>query len=189
MDLTNSVSGIEKLNNTNYDYWKSCIESYLQGQDLWEVVSGTDVAPPNGTAESQDGARKWRIKAGKALFVLKATIQKEMLDHIREVKTPKEAWDSFAALFSKTNDARLQMLENEIGSISQGSMTISQYFLKVKGICHDITQLDAESKITDARTRRIIIRGLRPEYNGFITAIQGWPVQPSLIELESLLAN
>eukprot|EP00268_Persea_americana_P027732 TRINITY_DN27034_c0_g1_i1.p1 TRINITY_DN27034_c0_g1~~TRINITY_DN27034_c0_g1_i1.p1 ORF type:complete len:166 (+),score=37.69 TRINITY_DN27034_c0_g1_i1:368-865(+) len=165
------------------------MESYLQGQDLWEVVSGTNVVPPNGTAESQDGARKWRIKAGKALFVLKATIQKEMLDHIREVKTPKEAWDSFAALFSKTNNARLQMLENEIGSISQGSMTISQYFLKVKGICHDITQLDAESKITDTRTGRIIIRGLRPEYNGFITAIQRWPVQPSLIELESLLAN
>ena len=49
MDLTNSVGGIEKLNNTNYDYWKSCMESYLQGQDLWEVVSGTDVVPPNGT--------------------------------------------------------------------------------------------------------------------------------------------
>ena len=81
------------------------------------------------------------------------------------------------------------MLENEIGSISHGSMTISQYFFKVKGICHDITQLDAKSKITDARMRRIIIRGLKPEYNGFITVIQGWPVQPSLIELESLLAN
>lgn len=37
--------------------------------------------------------------------------------------------------------------------------------------------------------RRIIIRGLKPEYNGFITAIRGWPTQPSLVELENLLAN
>ena len=68
------------------------------------------------------------------------------------------------------------MLENENGTISQGNMTISEYFLKVKGICYDISQLDEESKITDARKRRIIIQGLKPEYSGFITAIQGWPV-------------
>ena len=68
MDLTNNVGGIEKLNNSNYDYWKSCLESYLQGQDLWEVVNGADVTPPNGTAETQDASRKWKIKAGKALF-------------------------------------------------------------------------------------------------------------------------
>lgn len=37
--------------------------------------------------------------------------------------------------------------------------------------------------------RCIITRGLKPEYNGFMTAIRGWPTQPSLTELESLLAN
>ena len=94
-----------------------------------------------------------------------------MLEHIHDVKTPKEVWDSFASLFSKTNNARLQMFENEIGSVSQGGMSISEYFLKIKRICHDITQLDEESKITDARKRRIIIRGLKPEYNGFVTDV------------------
>lgn len=112
-----------------------------------------------------------------------------MLEHIRDVKDPKEAWDSFASLFSRTNDARLQLLENEIGSVVQQEMTISQYFLRVKGICNEITQLDAESKITETRTRRIIVRGLRPEYKGFMVAIQGWPVQLSLLELEGLLSN
>jgi len=37
--------------------------------------------------------------------------------------------------------------------------------------------------------RRIIINGLRPEYHGFIAAIRGCPNQPSLVELENLLAN
>ena len=37
--------------------------------------------------------------------------------------------------------------------------------------------------------KRIIIHGLRPEYNGFIAAVRGWPTQPSLVELENLLAN
>jgi hypothetical protein len=30
---------------------------------------------------------------------------------------------------------------------------------------------------------------LRPEYRNFIVAVQGWPVQPSLVELENLLAD
>lgn len=58
MDLANSVGGIEKLNETNYVYWKSCMESYLQGQDLLDVVNGTEVAPVNGEADAVELRRK-----------------------------------------------------------------------------------------------------------------------------------
>lgn len=37
--------------------------------------------------------------------------------------------------------------------------------------------------------RRIIIHGLRPEYNGLITATHGWATDPTLLELENILAN
>ena len=69
------------------------------------------------------------------MFVLRTTVQKELLEHIRDVDTPKKAWDTLATLFSKTNDARLQFLENELASITQGTLTISQYFMKVKTLC------------------------------------------------------
>ena len=56
------------------------MESYLQGQDLWEVVAGAEtVAPPK---ESTESLRKWRIKADKAMFVLKTTIEEDLLEHI-----------------------------------------------------------------------------------------------------------
>nr|CAD1841788.1 unnamed protein product [Ananas comosus var. bracteatus] len=164
-DLAGTTSGIKKLNNHNYGYWQTCIESYLQGQDLWEVIGGAETTPP--PKENAEVFRKWRIKAGKAIFVLKTTIEEELLEHIKEADTPKAAWDTLASLFSKKNDARLQLLENELMTISQGSMTISH----------------------DQRMKRIIIHGLKPEYNGFITAIRGWPTQPTLVELENLLAN
>ena len=54
--------------------------SYLQGQDLWEVVGGSETTlleeDSNGTL------RKWRIKEGKAMFALKTTIEEGMLEHI-----------------------------------------------------------------------------------------------------------
>ncbi|CAL8118536.1 unnamed protein product [Prunus armeniaca] len=38
------VGGIIKLNNKNYNTWATCMEYYLQSQDLWDVVEGNDVA-------------------------------------------------------------------------------------------------------------------------------------------------
>ena len=46
MEMAGTTSGFEKLNYNNYTYWSSCIESYLQGQDLWEVVCGSKTVPP-----------------------------------------------------------------------------------------------------------------------------------------------
>ncbi|GJN15087.1 hypothetical protein PR202_gb01977 [Eleusine coracana subsp. coracana] len=88
---------MKRLNSHNYGYWRTCIESYLQGQDLWEVVAGTMTNPPM----KESSLRKWRIKAGKAMFVLKTTIEEDLVEHIRDAETPKEAWETLAKMFCK----------------------------------------------------------------------------------------
>ncbi|XP_050103342.1 uncharacterized protein LOC126583088 [Malus sylvestris] len=132
---------------------------------------------------------KWKIKAGKAMFALKTTIEDDMLEHIRKANTPKEAWDTFATLFSKRNDTILQLLENKLLSMAQRDMTIAEYFHKVKSIRREISELDPSAAIVESRIKRMIIHGLRPEYLGFVAAVQGWSTQPSLVEFENLLAN
>ncbi|XP_070661719.1 uncharacterized protein [Malus domestica] len=139
------VGGIKKLNNKNYNTWATCMESYLQGQDLWDVVGGNEVTQQE--EDTSDILRKWKIKAGKAMFALKTTVEDDMLEHIRKAKTPKEAWDTFATLFSKRNDTRLQLLENELLSVTQLDMTIAEYFHKVKSICREIFELDPSAAI------------------------------------------
>ncbi|CAH9133317.1 unnamed protein product, partial [Cuscuta epithymum] len=185
MDISNSVSGVEKLNNSNYNTWSVRMQFYLLGQDLWDIISNDNTSPPTNAEE----LRKWKIKAGKAMYVLSVTIEDELLQHIKDAKTPKEAWDTLAALFARTNDAKLQRLENDLLSVSQQDISVSQYFNKVKAICDEISKLDPQNAITDTRKRRIIIHGLRPEFNGIITATRGWAKEPTLTELESLLAN
>ncbi|KAK4434384.1 hypothetical protein Salat_0601200 [Sesamum alatum] len=106
------ICGIKKLNNNNYNSWSTCIMSYMQGQDLWEVVNG-----------------------------------------------------------------------------NERDLTIAQYFHKVKSLCREISELDPEAPIGETRMKRIIIHGLKPEFRSFVAAVQGWPTQPSLVELENLLAG
>ena len=59
------------------------------------------------------------------MFVIKITIKEEMLEHIWHAKTPKAAWDLFVSCFSKKNDMQLQLLENELMSVTQRDMTIN----------------------------------------------------------------
>ena len=182
------IGGIKKLNNQNYKTWSTCMMSYMQGQDLWEVVSGCEITQPE--AEDASGTlRKWKIKAGKAMFALKTTIEEDVLEHIRDAKIPHEAWNTFAKLFSKKNDTKLQLLESELLSVAQRELPVAQFFHKVKTLCREISELDTEAPIGETRMKRIIIHGLRPEFRSFVAAVQGWQNQPSLVEFENLLAG
>ena len=68
-------------------------------------MAGGKTTPP----ENAEALQKWKIKAGKALFAIKTSIEEEMLEH-RRANTPKEAWDTFSTLLAKKNDVRLQLL-------------------------------------------------------------------------------
>ena len=56
-------------------------------------------------------------------------------------------------------------------------------------MCSEILELDSSEPISNARLRRYLIRGLRKEFMPFISLVQGWANQPSIVELENLLSN
>lgn len=141
------------------------------------------------TKEKEDEIKKWNIKADKVMYVLSISIKDEFLHRIKDLETPKEAWDVLATLFVRTNDAQFRRLENELLSISRRELSISQYFTKIKSLCEEITKLDTKDPISDTKIRRIIFHGLKPEFNDLIIATRGWATQPILTELENILAN
>ncbi|GMI70867.1 hypothetical protein HRI_000756000 [Hibiscus trionum] len=183
-----AVGGMRKLNNDKYNTWSTCIMSYMQRQDMWEIVNGSEKEQPE-TEDANEMLTKWKIKAFKAMYALKKTLEEYMLEHIRDVKTQNEAWETFAKLFSKKNDTKLQLLEGELLCIKQGNMMIKQYLYKVKLLCREISKLDPATPIGDTRMKRIIVHGLKPEFRSFVIAVKGWQTQPSLVEFENLLAN
>ena len=105
---------MEKFVGNNYTYLKLCVEAYLQGQDLRDLIEGDDTEIPADTPQNAELRRKWKIKCGKALFTLRTLISKEYIDHVRDLKSPKQVWETFQKLFTKKNRARLQFLENEL---------------------------------------------------------------------------
>ncbi|KAK2664673.1 hypothetical protein Ddye_003247 [Dipteronia dyeriana] len=91
-------------------------------------------------AEKTEKLEKWPISAGK----------------VEDAETPKAAWEAFKALFSKKNDGRLQFLENELISTTY---SLRQYFIKIKNLCHEISDLDQNSNIYEDQMRRLSNHG------------------------------
>ncbi|KAB2059408.1 hypothetical protein ES319_A11G300900v1, partial [Gossypium barbadense] len=83
-----------------------CMEAFLQGQDIWDLVTGVNAEIPADTYENVEVRRKWKIKCEKTLFALRTSISKEFIDHVRDVNSPKQLWETFERLFSKKNTAQ-----------------------------------------------------------------------------------
>ncbi|KAJ0100063.1 hypothetical protein Patl1_21759 [Pistacia atlantica] len=111
------------------------------------------------------------------------------MDHVRDVKSPKQVCETLESLNTQKNTMRLQYLDNELAGMTQGNLSISDYFLKIKNLCAEISELDPQERISDSRQRCYLIRGLRKEFMPFISSVQGWANQPLIIELENLQAN
>lgn len=66
------------------------------------------------------------IKYGKTFFALRdSIIHKDLINHVHDIESPKQVWETLEKLFSKKNVERLQFLKNELTGIIQDNMTIA----------------------------------------------------------------
>lgn len=65
------------------------MERYLQGQDLWELITGNEAVIPKDTPQNSELRWKWKIKCGKAMFTLRTSINKKYIKHARDTTLSK----------------------------------------------------------------------------------------------------
>mgnify|MGYP002775563405 CR=1 FL=1 len=57
-----------------------------------------------------------------------------MLSHIRDAKTPKEAWENLKKIFAAITNARKLQLGQELNNMQQEDMFASDYSIKIKSM-------------------------------------------------------
>lgn len=71
-----------KLNNTNYAYWKACIKFYLIRKDLWEIMNGTNMIKLPETPDNTETRKMWETKAISIILILLMNVDKDTYQHI-----------------------------------------------------------------------------------------------------------
>lgn len=97
---------------------------------MWDAVNGNDTSPPIDGSGNSSIYKKWKQVNGNVEFILKRTISSDLFDHIIKCKSAYEIWRTLDRLFNKKNEARLQILENELANTTQGNLSISEYFFE-----------------------------------------------------------
>ncbi|KAL5549793.1 hypothetical protein UlMin_005024, partial [Ulmus minor] len=99
MAETVSASAIilEVLNKDNYENWRIRLQTYLEAQDLWDVIEANDEASEEGKSEAEIMA--WKKKNVTALHTIYISCGSHAFKTIREIKSAKSGWGPLKAKF------------------------------------------------------------------------------------------
>ncbi|XP_020216016.1 uncharacterized protein LOC109799797 isoform X1 [Cajanus cajan] len=105
-----AASGIvlEALRRDNYENWSALVRNYLRGENLWDDIvtnaSEISVKPKTvseiGVKPKSTSVSNWKKRNAKALHIIQLACGSEILTHIRDLETAKEAWNRLSALYS-----------------------------------------------------------------------------------------
>ena len=180
----------EKLDKNNFHAWRFRITNFLMGKGYWEYIDGEQEEAPElpeegPTADEIKAYKEWNQGARKVMHWLSLSIQDTMIGHIQDAKSPKEAWDTLVKMFATNTKARKIQLKNELHTVEKKSMSISDYALKIKGICESLASINVV--VDDDDKVEVCLRGLTPQYKSFKTSIQTRENIPTFAELVSML--
>ncbi|XP_027362857.1 uncharacterized protein LOC113870467 [Abrus precatorius] len=126
---SSAASGVvhEPLTKENYHNWSALVRNYLLGAGLWSVVN---LCPENGGKIKRE---IWKKKDAKALHIIQLACGSEVLSHIRDVHTAKEAWNTLSVLYGSKLKADLIDVENAyadrfvVYTAGEGGCTLHKY--------------------------------------------------------------
>ena len=113
-----------KFNGTNYTSWGFQFQIYLKGKELWGHIDGPDPKP----REDVKAISTWETKDAKIMTWLLSSVDPQYILNLRPYKSAKGMWDYLKQVYQQDNSARRFHLEHELSQLTQGTMSIQDYY-------------------------------------------------------------
>ncbi|KAL2241477.1 UNVERIFIED_CONTAM: Retrovirus-related Pol polyprotein from transposon TNT 1-94 [Sesamum indicum] len=125
------------LTGNNYFAWSRAVRRALTAKMKLDFVDGTAVRPPGNT----DDFKRWnRIDSMVTTWILNC-MTKELAESFMYVSSSRELWLELEARFGESNSPMVYQLQREIGQVTQGNMSITEYYTKLKRLWDELTCL------------------------------------------------
>ncbi|XP_062700064.1 uncharacterized protein LOC134284799 [Aedes albopictus] len=162
---TTSLPAIELLlGRENWSTWKFAVQTFLELEDLWEVVKPTPNA--DGTDPVVDAVKDRRARA-KIILLLDPV----NYVHVREAKSAREAWSKLEAAFEDSGLTRkVGLLRKLITTSLTTSNSMETFVNDVIATAHQLRGIGFE--ITDEWIGTLLLAGLPEEYRPMIMALE-----------------
>ena len=137
MSLERSEHFLVRFNGKNYSSWAFQFQIFVKGKELWGHIDGTDPAP-NSEKEKETNV-KWEVKDAQIMSWILGSVEPSILLNRMPYKTSREMWEYLKKIYNQSNTARRFQLELELGQLSQGSMSIQEFYSSFENLWADYT--------------------------------------------------
>ncbi|KAL0431167.1 UNVERIFIED_CONTAM: Retrovirus-related Pol polyprotein from transposon RE1 [Sesamum radiatum] len=100
----------------------------LEGRDKLSFIDGSNVVPTAGTPQH----KQWRIVDCVVRTWILSTISKDIVNAFLYVSSSRDLWMELEAQYGECDGTLLHKLQREINSTSQGNMSVTAYYTKLK---------------------------------------------------------
>ena len=164
------------LNSSNYSTWKIQCKMALVKEGLWGIVSGTEMAPTEGTEQQA----KFAARKDKALAIIVLAVEPSLLYLIGADPTdPVVVWKTLADQFQRKTWANKLELKRKLFSmrLAEGD-SMQDHIKSMTEVCDELSVIGEPVKEED---RVVYLLASLPErYNVLVTALEANAEVPKL---------
>ena len=167
--------GVEKLTSDNYHNWKFDMKMVLVGRDLWDIVTGDEVAAEANPNAEQASPRarnnnSWRKRDNKALSLISLAISPDLKIYVRAAKSSMEAWNSLSKHFEEKTLSKKIMYRRQLYELRMKDGSMTEHVNKLRTISEHLEAL--EDEVLEKDLVMILLSSLPAEYNNLITTLE-----------------
>ena len=180
----NKITIPKLLGQSNYEIWSLRMQSVLIEKGLGDYI----IASFSTTGLTEDNVREIKLKADRALALIRLSISDGPLLQIRNIITPLEAWNSLKNLYSPQGfSSEFILFKDLFNTTLENSLSIEDYLNSIKRITDDLTSRNL--KLPDKLIVAWILNNLTEEYNGFTSIITQSIRLNNSVNLETLFSS
>ncbi|KAJ8620514.1 hypothetical protein MRB53_029043 [Persea americana] len=125
-----------KLNGTNYQSWSKSVMHALIAKKKIGFINGT-IEEPSQDANPEE-FELWNQCNSMILSWLTHSVEADIAEGIIHARTAHQVWVDLHDQFSQKNAPAIFQIQKSIAMMSQGTMTLSAYFTKLKALWDEL---------------------------------------------------
>ncbi len=151
----------------------------LASMDLWEIVDGSEEAPPSNADPKI--IKEYQRCVKKAMSIISINLVDSQLHHIKRCKGPAEAWKTLCNIHETRSLSNILFIRRKFFTCKmQEGEDLLDHINKVKALADQLTCLEVPMR--DEDVVMTLLESLPPSYEHLITALETLPMQDLTME-------
>ena len=177
---------VHRFDGKDFFLWKFQMKVFLSGQEMWEVVDGSEACPVPAvanepTADEVVAITTWKKKNNKSMMYLTQALSKGQLAKVINCDSSKAIWDRLCAVHEQKDETSIHMVQQQFFDYRmENGDDVSTHIAKVESLARRLKDLGEAQSDTAVITK--ILWTLPPTFRSLVSAWDSTPADERTLQ-------